>query len=115
MLWLLNNSLSIYNTDARNFYCAIHGMKGAKISVGSPDFFSNFQHPMNLQILNEVNFSANEYFGIKLESGAGLFGTQYISFAGKDHNGNLLNQGEDTVQSDQQIVQASGEGVVVSK
>ncbi len=104
----------IYNTEARNTYAAIHGMKGAKISIGSPEFFSNFQHPMNLQILNEVNFSANEYFGIKLESGAGLFGTQYISFAGKDQSGTLLNQGEDTVPAGQQIVQASGEGTFFS-
>ncbi len=56
-----------------------------------------------LQILNEINFKAKNYFGVKLESGSLLRGSQYLDFSGKDNSGNLLNEGKDTVPAPQQI------------
>jgi hypothetical protein len=104
----------IYNTESRNTYTAIHAMGNSTIYIGRPMITDTFQAPMNVEILNEVNFYAQNYFGIRLDSGSAVCGTQYISFAGKDHNGNLLNEGKDTIPAGQQIVQ-EGAGTVVSK
>ncbi len=104
----------IYNTESRNTYTAIRAMGNSTIYIGRPMITDAFQAPMNVEILNEVNFYAQNYYGISLESGSVLCGTQYISFAGKDSTGNLLNEGQDTVPSQQQIVQEGG-GTIVSK
>lgn len=99
---LVHKTTKIYTTEARRNYVAIGAKGNSSIYIGRPSLDRTFTRPIMVQILNEVDFKADAYFGVSLEARSLLTGAKFINFTGKDASGNELNQGLETVPKGQQ-------------